>query len=87
MIPDKVYLFVYASPLLHRDVLESHWAEEQSPLVKENICYIRKDALLEWAKELKGQVCSLHPNNRDATCARDGMLTIIDNIFDKLNNF
>lgn len=48
--------------------------------------YIRKDDLLDWAKELKGQVCSLHPNNRDATCARNGMLTIIDNIFDKLNS-
>ena len=49
--------------------------------------YIHKDAMLKWAKELKEQVCSLHPKNRDATCARDGMLTIIDNIFDKLNNF
>ena len=49
--PDKIYLFVFASPLLHRDVLENHWAEVPSPLVKENITYIRKDALLEWAKE------------------------------------
>ena len=72
MTPDKIYLFVFTSPLLHRDVLENHWAEEPSPLVKENITYIRKDALLEWAKDL---------DECGAT------LLAVDTLIDKLNNF
>lgn len=51
MIPDKIYLPVIASPLLHRDVIENHWIETESPFAKENIAYIRKDALLEWLQE------------------------------------
>lgn len=72
--PDKIYLFVFASPLLHRDVLENHWAKEPSPLVKENITYIRKDALLEWAKKKQ----------------YDSMTIVADNfwqeVIDKLNS-
>lgn len=49
--PDKIYLPVFASSLLHRDVIENHWMEVQSPFAKENVEYIRKDALLEWAEE------------------------------------
>lgn len=51
--PDKIYLPVIASPLLHRDVIENHWMEIQSPFAKENIAYIRKDALLEWVEKTK----------------------------------
>ena len=83
--PDKIYL--------HPDFEGSKtpsvfWSiEKRGSHPEECAEYIRKDALLEWAKELKGQVCSLHPNNRDASCVRVGMLTIIDKFFDKLNNF
>lgn len=51
--PDKIYLPVIASPLLHRDVIENHWMEVQSPFAKENIAYIRKDALTEWLEGCK----------------------------------
>ena len=84
-LQDKIYLNIHPDWTDGVDEPEVTWSEEEDPFY-DNIPYIRKDALLEWAKELKGQVCALHPNNRDATCARDGMLTIIDNIFDKLNS-
>lgn len=81
--PDKIYLHKIRDE--EKSGYYRDWFEERARCVP-SVEYIRKDALLEWAKELKGQVCSLHPNNRDATCARDGMLTIIDNLFDKLNS-
>lgn len=53
MIPDKIYI-----PIIEEDgkkLLCTNWWEtdtsSRNAYVKETILYIRKDALLEWAKE------------------------------------
>ena len=70
MIPDKIYL-----PIIEEDgkrLLCTNWWENdaRSTYVKETIPYIRKDALLEWAK-----------NNRDSA----GKLSYTE-FLDKINS-
>ena len=52
MVPDKIYLGIgpMSGDEPNKRYLYAEWYEEQKPLVQ-NIAYIRKDALLEWAKE------------------------------------
>ena len=54
MIPDKIFLGIgpMSGDEPDKRYLYAEWYEEPKPLVK-NIAYIRKDALLEWAKEVK----------------------------------
>lgn len=52
--------------------------------VKDGIEYIRKDALLEWAKEMKGQV-SIGLNAYDMG-EENGKAEILNALIDKLNS-
>ena len=54
--PDKIFLGIYTSTLLKKDVLHSEWFEEQQHFVNENVPYIRKDYLLDWLKQSKQEM-------------------------------
>ncbi len=76
--PDKIYLF--------KVELEERWpgiteASELNP--KEEECYIRKNALLEWAKVHKC-VIETHGDERDAYLR--GEYSMLNSLIDKLNS-
>ena len=48
MIPDKIYLPKYPNYDIEGEHLGDDWSYE--PEFTDNVTYIRKDALLEWAK-------------------------------------
>lgn len=79
MIPDKIYTF--------QDDGDRYWYKpeewETPPLTR--VEYIRKDALLEWAKEQKKdceRVIREHPEDESLWCERDKY----DELIDKLNS-
>lgn len=49
MIPDKIYLNIHPDWTEGEDEPEVTWSEVEDPFYN-NIPYIRKDALLEWAR-------------------------------------
>jgi len=51
MIPDKIYLGIGPLENGHGRVIYSEWVEEPYPGAERNVEFIRKNALLEWAKE------------------------------------
>jgi len=51
MIPDKIYLGIGPMENGHGRVIYSEWVEEPYPGAERNVEFIRKNALLEWAKE------------------------------------
>lgn len=72
MTPDKIYVHEIS-------------AEELTKNLPYHICYIRRDALLEWAKDQKRdceRVIREHPEDESLWCERDKY----DELIDKLNS-
>ena len=78
-IPDKIYLL--------KVELEERWslteASELEP--KKEECYIRKDALLEWAKDLK-HIYEIPVNNHQASRICRVKAEAFQLVIDKLNS-
>ena len=75
MIPDKIYLGIGPMENGHGRVIYSEWVEEPYPGAERNVEYIRKDALLEWAKEKQYESLTIVADN------------FWQEVIDKLNNF
>lgn len=81
-IPDSI--------IISRDeegvIRHSYWTTDQELVPFEATEFIRKDALLEWAKEQKKDcecVIREHPEDESLWCERDKY----DELIDKLNSF
>jgi hypothetical protein len=76
--PDKIYL----------DIIEDDDIHMISPSYEDNggVEYIRKDALLEWAKEKKQQLLEQESVNDEPSDVAAGMNAGFDMIIGKLNS-
>lgn len=75
MIPDKIYL--------HRTFHLGMLSVTEIDITGQDEQYIRKDALLEWAKEHK-RVIETHGDERDAYLR--GEYSALNSLIDKLNS-
>lgn len=48
--PDKIYLPVVTRMLTKKEEIDYEWSSAPKNFANRNIAYIRKDALLEWAR-------------------------------------
>ena len=81
MIPDKIFLGIgpMSGDEPDKRYLYAEWYEEPKPLVK-NIAYLRKDALLEWAKEREAETRD-KAGTDDVACAyHDAIMDLIEKI-------
>lgn len=80
MIPDKIYTF--------QDDGDRYWYKpeewETPPLTR--VEYIRKDALLEWAREKKKQLLEQELTNDEPSNVAIGINAGLDMIIGKLNS-
>ena len=81
MAPDKIYLQHNTTT----DLYDEFWPEwfESTHHPERDICYIRKDALLEWAKETKAEPEKQNVINDDI---RKGAIWELEEVIEKLNS-
>lgn len=78
MIPDKIYIAETPNKLIE---IWSDEPVEPKPYIKEH-CYIRKDALLEWATTNRDKLDVLSDND----AVRWGQRNAFQQMIDKLNS-
>lgn len=80
MIPNKIYLPKYPNYDIEGEHLGDDWAYE--PEFIDNVTYIRKEALLEWAKERREAVAKEVVIQEGVRLGADAAL---EELIDKLN--
>lgn len=79
MIPDKIYI--------PQHNIEAGTIQELDELIVEgSVEYIRKDALLEWAKEKYNKAYKLHLKRGDNYAYGQGKMDAYQKLIDKLNS-
>ena len=79
--PDQIYLPIY--PTEDDCYVGDEWFLNPNPRAEDNIAYIRKDAILEWAKKLREE-------HTRSGCMNDpyetGAFHVADELIDHLNS-
>lgn len=81
--PDKIYLQRVPS---NQEVIDGWTVEPVKHTVLEDIEYIRKDALLEWAKEKKKQLLEQESENDEPSDVAAGINAGLDMLIGKLKS-
>ena len=81
---DKIYLQHNTTT----DLYDEFWPEwfEDTNHSDNDICYIRKDILLEWAKEKYNKAYKLHLKKGDNYAYGQGKMDAYGKLIDKLNS-
>lgn len=82
--PDKIYLQHNTTTDLYGEFWPEWFEDTHHP--DSDICYIRKDALIEWAKEKYNKAYKLHLKKGDNYAYGQGKMDAYQKLIDNLNS-